>query len=72
MSKCPFGVGDVVRFTPSERTQGLYQNIGRFGLEVGEEVEVRAIKGDYLCATNGTDSWPWSEFTLVRKAVADQ
>jgi len=33
---CPFNVGDHVRFTPSQRTSGLYQDIERFGVAVGK------------------------------------
>jgi len=69
MSECPFVIGDVVRFTPSERTLGHYQNIEGFGIKVGEDAEVTSIKdGVYLYFGDQKGGWPWNEFTLVRKA----
>lgn len=60
---CPFRVGDRVRFTPSERTRGLYQDIRSFGIGIGEEVIIREIKdGVYLYFDNDTGGWPWNEF----------
>jgi hypothetical protein len=71
MRKCPFSVGDFVRFTPSERTRGLYQNVDRFGIKVGQEGEIKDIRdGGYLYFENRDGGWPWNEFTLVRKARA--
>ena len=68
---CPFEIGDIVRFTPSERTRGHYQVIERFGLKIGEEAEVQSIKdGVYVYCNNGVGGWPWNEFTLVRKRVS--
>ena len=62
---CPFCVGDIVRFCPSERTRGHYQDIERFGLRVGEEAEITSIKdGIYLYFAKG-GGWPWNEFELV-------
>ena len=65
---CPYNVGDVVRFTPSERTKGLYQNIERFGLSEGDEATVREIRdGVYLYFDNDAGGFPWNEFSLVKK-----
>lgn len=67
-NQCPFAIGDMVRFTPSSRTQGLYQNIGRFGLDPGETAEIREIRdGIYLYFDNGRGGFPWNEFTGVKK-----
>lgn len=72
-STCPFNVGDLVRFTPSPRTRGLYQNIERFGLRVDQEAVVKEIKeGMYLYFEGGAGGWPWNEFVLVREAEKDQ
>jgi len=69
--KCPFVVGDVVRFTPSNRTRGHYQDIERFGVKVGQELPIRYIKdGTYLYFENDSGGWPWNEFRLVNKAVS--
>jgi len=68
---CPYNVGDVVRFTPSERTKGLYQNIERFGLSEGDEATVREIRdGIYLYFDNDAGGFPWNEFSLVKKGYS--
>lgn len=65
--ECPFSIGDTVCFTPSERTLGQYQDPGRFGVEPGDELEVREIRVDtYLYFDDGAGGWPWTEFSLVR------
>jgi hypothetical protein len=65
-TKCPFVVGDFVKFTPSERTLGLYQNVERFGVHIGEICKIESIKdGIYLYFGPGKGGWPWNEFTLV-------
>lgn len=67
--KCPFCVGDLVQFTPSERTQGLYQNINRFGLEIGQEAVITEIRGGvYLYFGKNIGGFPWNEFTLVKNS----
>jgi hypothetical protein len=69
-NECPFGIGDTVRFTPSPRTRGLYQDIARFGLGIGEEAVIREIReGTYLYFDSGAGGFPWNEYTLVRKAA---
>jgi hypothetical protein len=61
---CPFRVGDKVRFTPSSRTSGLYQDIARFGVRPGDERVVEEIReGVYLYFAGGQGGWPWNEFT---------
>ena len=60
--KCPFAVGDWVRFSPSDRTQGLYQDVEVFGVKIGEAVQITEIRdGCYLYFANG-GGWPWTEF----------
>jgi hypothetical protein len=67
-SQCPFSIGDLVRFTPSRRTKGLYQDIGRFGLMPNETAVVREIReGIYLYFDEGRGGFPWNEFTRVDK-----
>ncbi len=69
MTKCPFSVGDVVRFCPSERTSSLYQNIEAFGVKIGQELEIKGIEdGTYLYFEDKKGGWPWNEFELVRKS----
>lgn len=64
---CPFAVGDLVRFVPSERTRSHYQDIERLGIKKGETVEVTAIKdGIYLCCNGDAEGWPWNEFVRKR------
>ncbi len=65
---CPFQVGDYVRFTPSSRTLGLYQDIERLGVKVGGEMEIKEVRDDiYLFFESEKGGWPWNEFTLVKK-----
>lgn len=61
---CPFEIGERVRFTPSERTRGLYQDIESFGIKPGEELPIAEVRGGcYLYFAGGVGGWPWSEFT---------
>ena len=70
---CPFDVGDYVRFTPSKRTLGLYQNIERFGVAPGEVRQIESIKdGIYLYFGSGQGGWPWSEFALAKTKETEQ
>jgi hypothetical protein len=63
-SPCPFRVGQLVRFTPSERTRGLYQSIEGFGVEPGAEQPITEIRdGVFLYFAGGSGGWPWNEFT---------
>ena len=65
--KCPFNVGDAVRFTPSQRTRGLYQDLERFGLRTDEEAVIREIRdGVYLYFDEGRGGMPWNEFSPVQ------
>ena len=65
-SDCPFEIGDLVRFTPSTRTRGLYQDVEGFGVRIGEVLPIRRIKDDtYLYFDQNKGEWPWTEFTLV-------
>ena len=51
---CPFAVGDLVRFAPSERTLGHYQEIERFGASVGAVLPIAEIhEGCYLYSARG-------------------
>ena len=66
MPQCPFSIGDLVRFTPSQRTVGHYQDIERFGVRINQELVIVEIKdGVYLYFDNGAGGWPWNEFELV-------
>ena len=66
---CPFRVGDVVVFKPSERTVGHYQNIERFGVKPGEHYVVKEVReGTFLYFEDGAGGWPWSEFVHGRQA----
>ena len=63
---CPFRVGDRVRFTPSERTRGLYQSIESFGIRPGETQPITEIRnGCYLYFANGSGGWPRNEFSAA-------
>lgn len=64
---CPYKVGDLVGFCPSERTRGHYQDVEGFGLRVGEVAEIKSIKdGIYLYFEQG-GGWPWTEFEPANK-----
>jgi hypothetical protein len=63
---CPFQVGEMVRFNPSERTLGHYQDIASLGIEPGEAMPVAEIRGGcYLYFAGGVGGWPWTEFVAV-------
>jgi hypothetical protein len=69
---CPFAVGDAVVFAPSARTLGLYRDIGRLGVKVGEVrtiVEIR--EGTYLYFEGGVGGWPWPEFQCAASGRSD-
>jgi hypothetical protein len=71
--KSPFKVGDYVCFTPSNRTSGLYQDIERFGVRVGDIYKIKEIKdGIYLYFETGQGGWPWTEFTPETKGVGNK
>jgi hypothetical protein len=62
---CPFKVGDTVIFTPSARTQGLYQDIERFGIKINQSMKIIEIRDNtYLFFEGGIGGWPWNEFAL--------
>lgn len=63
---CPYQIGDYVRFTPSERTSGLYQDLERFGVAPEKVYQIKSIKdGLYLYFDGMKGGWPWNEFTAV-------
>ena len=65
---CPYDVGDVVRFTPSERTKGLCQHFERFGLTIGKELPIQQIRDEmFLYFNNGAGGFAYNEFSLVKK-----
>ena len=67
-TKCPFAVGDTVRFVPSKRTLGLYVNIDRFGISSGEIGIINCISdGSYIYFDKGRGGWHWREFELVNR-----
>ena len=60
--QCSFAVGQQVRFTPSARTKGQYQNIERFGLIEDQVYKITEIReGVYLYFHEG-GGWPVTEF----------
>lgn len=61
-SECPYRVGDLVRFCPSERTRGHYQDIERFGLRVGDVAKIQSIEGGIYLHFEQGGGWPWTEF----------
>lgn len=62
---CPFDVGNLVVFAPSDRTRGLYQNIERFGLSPGDAKVITEVRdGLHLYFAGGIGGWPWTEFAL--------
>ena len=65
-SICPFAIGNRVTFTPSTRTKGHYQDIERFGVQIGETLKITEIReGCYLYFEGGVGGWPWNEFTTA-------
>ena len=64
---CPFAVGDKVKFTPSGRTKGLYQDIERFGIRNGDTLIIKESREDvYLYFEGDKGGWPWNQFTRVK------
>ena len=51
-----------VKFSPGERTRGLYQNIERFGLTPGKAYIIKEIKDGTYLYFNEDGGWPWNEF----------
>lgn len=65
---CPFKIGDVVKFTPSERTLGWHQDIERFGLKQNETAEIKRIKDyKYLYFENDKGGFHWQEYSQDEK-----
>lgn len=63
---CQFQIGDIVRFSPNERTKGHYQNIEFVGIKVGDEQKICSIiDNTYLYFGNNVGGWSWNEFVLV-------
>src|SRR5262249_7399900 len=62
--RCPYSVGDAGTFTPSQRTRGLYQDVERFGVHIGETLVIEEIRDAmYLDSKGGIGGWPWNEFS---------
>ncbi len=67
VSKCPFKVGDMVRFTPSLETRSFSKIIEHCGLKIGEVAKIVEIRGGiYLFFENGRGGFPWNEFSPVQ------
>jgi len=64
-SPCPFKIGDVVRFTPDERTVGWYQTGGFFGLEIGEVGPITRIDGNCVYLSDDRGGFHWTLFQRV-------
>ena len=63
---CPFSGGDLVRFAPSSRTVGHYQDIERFGVKPDEVREIVEIRDNcYLYFSDDAGGWPWNDFVAV-------
>lgn len=63
-TKCPFRTGELIRFTPSKRTRGLYQDIDALGVQIDEIIAVGNIKDDtYIYTKDGRGGWPWPEWS---------
>jgi hypothetical protein len=70
--RCPYNVGEEVRFTPSERTRGLYQDVERFGLKLNQVATIREIRdGVYLYFDDGRGGFPWNEFSPAQKGDSE-
>ena len=68
MKTCPFKVGDMVRFSPSPRTRGSYQDLDRFGVKVDQVLSITEIRdGLYLYFEGGRGGFPWNEFVSVQE-----
>jgi hypothetical protein len=65
-SKCPFNVGDIVRFTPCTETRGLSEVIQHSGLKINETGKIGEIRGGvFLYFEDGRGGFPWKEFSPV-------
>ena len=65
--ECNFEVGQQVRFKPSVRTKGLYQDIESFGIIEDQIYKITEIRdGVYLYFREG-GGWPFNEFKTVKK-----
>lgn len=62
--KCPYKVGDRVKFVPGERTIGWHQTtMERQGLQAGYVGIIREIKDDtYIYLDGEKGGFPWTDF----------
>jgi hypothetical protein len=68
--KCSFEIGDIVRFTPSDRTKAGFDFSNRYmDPKLGKEYEIRKIVNDVWVFVD-FDVWGfyWTDFTLISKA----
>jgi len=68
VSKCPFKLGDKVKFVPSERTKGWHQHsFERLGLKPGQVGQIEEIRENtYIYIDKEKKGgFPWTDFRKV-------
>lgn len=68
ISKCPFKLGDRVKFVPGERTIGWHQHsFKRLGISIGYVgVVTRIEKGMYIYLDDDRGGFSWDNFKEFR------
>jgi hypothetical protein len=65
-SKCPFKVGEMVKFTPSPDARKSSKIIELCGLEINEIAKIAEIRGGiYLYFEDGRGGFSWNEFSSI-------
>lgn len=62
---CPFSVGDIVQFSPDERTIGWYTIGGFFGLVIGEVGMIERIDDGFVYLSDARGGFHWKCFRLA-------
>jgi hypothetical protein len=67
MDKCPYKIGDKVRFKPSQHSTGWTPHRETWGLVDDEAYKILDIQnGVYLYVSeNQSNGWHWKDFEIV-------
>jgi len=67
MEKCPYKIGDKVRFIPSQHSKGWTPHRDTWGLVDNEIYKILDIKDDvYLYVLhNQSNGWHWKDFEII-------
>lgn len=68
IKKCPFKIGDRVKFTPNQRAIGWYQHsFERMKIHPGYEGTITAIKEEtFIYLDKKIGGFPWTNFKKIQ------